>query len=210
MIKYFTKKNTRTCLWHFWTSGFPYHSHHLHSKKPWTSSIQPPPSIWHVFLLDLSLKWIRLRVRKRGLEGTTSLGPQVGEKILPILVTFFGMMNMVNLFERLEMVTSKLEHIILLVTLGCFLLVTLESKVAMGDLEKWKNRQGHLKIRWCMVNGVSWFPYYVVGDVYIYNIITQLAVYTTYIPLIYCQSGDDMLPTTYYGKQETPLINKSL
>ena len=37
-------------------------------------------------------------------------------------------------------------------------------------------------------------------------IITQLAVYTTYIPLICCQLGDYMLPTTYYGNQETPLI----
>ena len=30
-----------------------------------------------------------------------------------------------------------------------------------------------------------------------YHIITQLAVYTTYIPLIYCQLGDYMVPTTY-------------
>ena len=28
-------------------------------------------------------------------------------------------------------------------------------------------------------------------------IITKLAVYTTYIPLIYCQLGDYMIPTTY-------------
>ena len=30
-----------------------------------------------------------------------------------------------------------------------------------------------------------------------YHIITQLAVYTTYIPLIYCQLGDYISPTTY-------------
>ena len=30
-----------------------------------------------------------------------------------------------------------------------------------------------------------------------YHIIPQLAVYTTYIPLIYCQLGDYMVPTTY-------------
>ena len=30
-----------------------------------------------------------------------------------------------------------------------------------------------------------------------YHIISQLAAYTTYIPLIYCQLGDYMLPTTY-------------
>ena len=36
-------------------------------------------------------------------------------------------------------------------------------------------------------------------------VITQLAVYTTYIPLIYCQLGHYMLPTTYKGNQETPL-----
>ena len=33
------------------------------------------------------------------------------------------------------------------------------------------------------INGVSWFP--------------QLAVYTTYIPLIYCLLGDYISPTTY-------------
>ena len=38
-----------------------------------------------------------------------------------------------------------------------------------------------------------------------YHIIPQLAVYTTYIPLIYCQLGDYMVPTTYSGNQETPL-----
>ena len=30
-----------------------------------------------------------------------------------------------------------------------------------------------------------------------FRIIPQLAVYTTYIPLIYCQLGDYMVPTTY-------------
>ena len=40
-----------------------------------------------------------------------------------------------------------------------------------------------------------------------YHIITQLAIYTTYIPLIYCQLGDYMVPTTYLiGNQETPLM----
>ena len=38
-----------------------------------------------------------------------------------------------------------------------------------------------------------------------YRRIPQLAVYTTYIPLIYCQLGDYMVPTTYQGNQETPL-----
>ena len=38
-------------------------------------------------------------------------------------------------------------------------------------------------------------------------IMTYLAVRTTYIALIYCQLGDYMLPTTYYGNQETPLIS---
>ena len=31
-----------------------------------------------------------------------------------------------------------------------------------------------------------------------YHIIPQLAVYTTYIPLIYCLLGDYISPTTYY------------
>ena len=35
--------------------------------------------------------------------------------------------------------------------------------------------------------------------------IPQLAVYTTYIPLIYCLLGDYISPTTYWGNQETPL-----
>ena len=39
-----------------------------------------------------------------------------------------------------------------------------------------------------LFNSCFWFPY------------------TTYIPLIYCQLGDYMLPTTYWGNQETPLI----
>ena len=37
------------------------------------------------------------------------------------------------------------------------------------------------------------------------SLIPQLAVYITYIPLIYCQLGDYMLPTSYQGNQETPL-----
>ena len=38
-------------------------------------------------------------------------------------------------------------------------------------------------------------------------IITQLAVYTTYIPLIYCQLDDYMLPSPpIKGTWETPLI----
>ena len=39
-----------------------------------------------------------------------------------------------------------------------------------------------------------------------YYIITQLAVYTTYIPLIYCLLGDYIIPTTFYGNQKQPLI----
>ena len=38
-----------------------------------------------------------------------------------------------------------------------------------------------------------------------YHIIPQLAVYTTYIPLIYCQLGDYMVPTTYLGNRETAI-----
>ena len=37
---------------------------------------------------------------------------------------------------------------------------------------------------------------------YVIYIITQLAVYTTYIPLIYCQLGDYMVPTTYHLLRE--------
>ena len=37
-------------------------------------------------------------------------------------------------------------------------------------------------------------------------IIPQLAVYTTYIPLIYCLLGGDVIPTTFYGNQKQPLI----
>ena len=47
--------------------------------------------------------------------------------------------------------------------------------------------------------------------------IPQLAVYTTYIPLIYCLLGDYIIPTTFYGNQKQPLtrvgfvkIHKSL
>ena len=39
-----------------------------------------------------------------------------------------------------------------------------------------------------------------------WHIIPQLAVYTTYIPLIYCLLGGYMLPTTFYGNQKQPLI----
>ena len=37
--------------------------------------------------------------------------------------------------------------------------------------------------------------------------IPQLAVYTTYIPLIYCLLGGCMLPTTFQGNQKQPLKN---
>ena len=37
-------------------------------------------------------------------------------------------------------------------------------------------------------------------------IITQLAVYTTYIPLIYCLLRGYIIPTTFYGNQKQPLI----
>ena len=39
-----------------------------------------------------------------------------------------------------------------------------------------------------------------------WHIIAQLAVYTTYIPLIYCLLGGYMLPITFYGNQKQPLI----
>ena len=39
-----------------------------------------------------------------------------------------------------------------------------------------------------------------------WHIIPQLAVYTTYIPLIYCLLGGYMLPTTSQGNQKQPLI----
>ena len=39
-----------------------------------------------------------------------------------------------------------------------------------------------------------------------WHIIPQLAVYTTYIPLIYCLLGCYMLRTTFYGNQKQPLI----
>ena len=39
-----------------------------------------------------------------------------------------------------------------------------------------------------------------------YHIIPQLAVYTTYIPLIYCLLGDYISPTTYKGNQKQLLI----
>ena len=38
-----------------------------------------------------------------------------------------------------------------------------------------------------------------------WHIIPQLAVYTTYISLIYCLLGGYMLPTTFYGNQKQPL-----
>ena len=39
-----------------------------------------------------------------------------------------------------------------------------------------------------------------------WHIIPHLAVYTTYIPLIYCLLGGYMLSTTFYGNQKQPLI----
>ena len=42
-----------------------------------------------------------------------------------------------------------------------------------------------------------------------WHIIPQLAVYTTYIPLIYCLLGGYMLPTTFQGKQKQPLVDGS-
>ena len=39
-----------------------------------------------------------------------------------------------------------------------------------------------------------------------WHIILQLAVYTTYIPPIYCLLGGYMLPTTFQGNQKQPLI----
>lgn len=61
-------------------------------------STLPPRACCTVFFVgNLSLKWIRLRVRKRN----TSLGPRVGKKFLPnIGDLFLGMMNMVNLFLK--------------------------------------------------------------------------------------------------------------
>ena len=49
--------------------------------------------------------------------------------------------------------------------------------------------------RWIIgwVNGCFWFP--LIGGRY--HIISQLAVCTTYIPLIYCLLGDYTSPTTY-------------
>ena len=38
-----------------------------------------------------------------------------------------------------------------------------------------------------------------------WHVIPQLAVHTTYIPLIYCLLGGYMLPTTFYGNQKQPL-----
>ena len=38
-----------------------------------------------------------------------------------------------------------------------------------------------------------------------WHIIPQLAVYTTYIPLIYCLLGGYIIPTTFYGNQKQPL-----
>ena len=39
-----------------------------------------------------------------------------------------------------------------------------------------------------------------------WHIIPQLAVYTTYIPLIYCLLGGYIIPTTYYQNLKNPLI----
>ena len=41
-----------------------------------------------------------------------------------------------------------------------------------------------------------------------YHIIPQLAVQTTYIPLIYCLLGDYISPTTYQGNQKQLLISE--
>ena len=38
-----------------------------------------------------------------------------------------------------------------------------------------------------------------------WHIIPQLAIYTTYIPLIYCLLWGYMLPTIFYGNQKQPL-----
>ena len=40
-----------------------------------------------------------------------------------------------------------------------------------------------------------------------WHIIPQLAVHTTYIPLIYCLLGGYIIPTTYYQNLKNPLIN---
>ncbi len=42
-----------------------------------------------------------------------------------------------------------------------------------------------------------------------WHIIRQLAVYTTYIPLIYCLLGGYMLPTTLYRNLKNPLMKSS-
>ena len=39
-----------------------------------------------------------------------------------------------------------------------------------------------------------------------WHVVPQLAVYTTYIPLIYCLLGGYMLPTTLYRNLKNPLI----
>ena len=40
-----------------------------------------------------------------------------------------------------------------------------------------------------------------------WHIIPQLAVYTTYIPLIYCRLGGYIIPTTLYRNLTNPLIS---
>ena len=43
-----------------------------------------------------------------------------------------------------------------------------------------------------------------------WHIIPQLAVYTTYIPLIYCLLGGYIIPTTYYQNLKNPLKYESV
>ena len=56
-----------------------------------------------------------------------------------------------------------------------------------------------------LLHGCFWFPWKVVGDIYIYNH-PEGNRYKWYISGIYCQLGDYISPTTYQGNQETPLI----
>ena len=59
--------------------------------------------------------------------------------------------------------------------------------------------------RWTVGNGSI-----VVSNVPLINrwwvIYNHVAIYTTYIPLIYCQLGDYISPNTYQGNQKQPLI----
>ena len=54
--------------------------------------------------------------------------------------------------------------------------------------------------------GCFWFP--LMGGRW--HVISQLAIYTTCIPLVYCQVGDYMLPTTYWGNQKQPLTLRDI